>query len=1449
MIRLLQRKLIIPRGDTGSFTIPAIAAASASDVAVFTIFDRLTRTKAFQKRIAVDGAQLKVEFNHNETVNLVPGHYVWDIKFYKNPVYADEELINGEEIDSYYAGYSLPECEIRETGDDLLISPDAAQGELTPEQLDIITAAITEASNAKIEAQNKAAEAATSADEADASARSAAEQAENAAQSATEAAASADSAAASKNDALASATAAAQSATVASNKAQEAEQSAIRAENAANAAEGSADAAESSATNAAGSAADAVTAKNSAQMSADDASQSAIAARQSAEASAQSASEANISKEQAQTAATNAATSENNASISANTASSKAGEAYMNSLTAERSAVSATASKNAAAQSEAAANTSRNEAQAAATSAAASAAQAQEYAGQLTGLTTEAQTLPAGADATASYDAETGVLTLGLPQGDSFHIVKTYASVVEMNADYNNSNVKIGDFVMITSTVEDPDNAKIYVKGSEAYTFVVDMSGASGIEGVSIAGIQKTSTSGLVDTYTITYTNDTTTTFTVTNGEDGDEYTVLVQANQPTQNTNKLWIPTNQGVVQEVPTVAEMQESLSGKADKVDTVLETTLSRGRKEGSTVGGGSFAFGYDTEASGIYSYAEGGLTTASAYGAHAEGYQTTASLSQAHAEGRGTLASGMYSHAGGLNTIANSASETAIGTYNIETPLYPKWVAGANYEVGDRVTRNDLGYECIVANSLLSFASFAWKVLPSNSDTILSVGNGNSNNTRSNAYALDWDGNGHYAGNVYVGANPDSTGGEKLATEAYVDNAVGGVSVPVQDVQVNGTSIVQDGVVNVPLASTSTIGVIKTKASSDSGLKMVTDSLVIDCAGASAIKAGTNSYMPIVPGKQDQSTFYGLAKAAGDTTQSQSSNFVGIYTDEAKAAINNMLGSATKEELAAIDYAPAIHATTSNNTFTDGVEGRPVACTIELKPTQAGSGTPSASNIRTITGYQEVYLWRGNGENHTALSTDPFTGGIGATAAKFVALSPFQSLEAYRISRAELVADKHYRLEFDLEISGTTETNRPRVYIGNTMPTSGTSSIATKINENNGHYTIDFNTNTQQLYSGNVFSFSPISFRNDVQNVQFTISNLTLIETDSWYFNIPEEAQDVYGESMSMDENLHLITVEKKAFFGGVFTIDTDGNTVLTKTHKCIRSYNGETLPGVWISDRDEYAPGTTPTTGALVVYELAEADRETYVIQKHYVTSLAGVNVFTSDVGTVSIDGYIADTKAYIDNATAGGVTDVQVNGSSVVTDGVANVPVAGSNTFGTVKVNSVYGVQISNGVLLTSVASGNEIKNNSSVYRVITPNNLDGAVFYGLAKAAGDTSQKELVYSVGNYTETAKSKISEMLSSPVSVSGTTPTITALSGIQYVCGEVATLDIALPASGIVDVVFQSGSTPTVLTITPPTGMTVEWANGFDSTSLEADTLYELNIRMVGTKCLGVAGAWS
>ena len=98
-----------------------------------------------------------------------------------------------------------------------------------------------------------------------------------------------------------------------------------------------------------------------------------------------------------------------------------------------------------------------------------------------------------------------------------------------------------------------------------------------------------------------------------------------------------------------------------------------------------------------------------------------------------------------------------------------------------------------------------------------------------------------------------------------------------------------------------------------------------------------------------------------------------------------------------------------------------------------------------------------------------------------------------------------------------------------------------------------------------------------------------------------------------------------------------------------------------------------------------------------------------------------------------------------------------------------------------------------------------------------------------------------------MLNAPESVSGTTPTITAQPGVRYICGEVSTLAITTPASGIIDVVFESGSTPTVLTIdSAKTGVSaIKWAGGWDETC-EANTVYEINI---AEGEYGVVASWT
>ena len=70
------------------------------------------------------------------------------------------------------------------------------------------------------------------------------------------------------------------------------------------------------------------------------------------------------------------------------------------------------------------------------------------------------------------------------PVGAPFQVKKIYDSVEAMNADYSGSDVAVGEFVLIdTGNVQDPDNSKLYVKGTTQYDFVTDLSGAQGIQG------------------------------------------------------------------------------------------------------------------------------------------------------------------------------------------------------------------------------------------------------------------------------------------------------------------------------------------------------------------------------------------------------------------------------------------------------------------------------------------------------------------------------------------------------------------------------------------------------------------------------------------------------------------------------------------------------------------------------------------------------------------------------------------------------------------------------------------------------------------------------------------------------------------------------------------------------------------------------------------------------
>ena len=117
---------------------------------------------------------------------------------------------------------------------------------------------------------------------------------------------------------------------------------------------------------------------------------------------------------------------------------------------------------------------------------------------------------------------------------------------------------------------------------------------------------------------------------------------------------------------------------------------------------------------------------------------------------------------------------------------------------------------------------------------------------------------------------------------------------------------------------------------------------------------------------------------------------------------------------------------------------------------------------------------------------------------------------------------------------------------------------------------------------------------------------------------------------------------------------------------------------------------------------------------------------------------------------------------------------------------------------------------------------------------------AGKASTATATASADGLMSSADKAKLDMVGSVVTVSGTAPVITAVSGVRYVCGEVATLDFTPCATGICDVIFTSGSTPTVVTLPN----TVKFPDG--AFTVEANKTYEINV-MDGV--YGVVMSWT
>ena len=210
-----------------------------------------------------------------------------------------------------------------------------------------------------------------------------------------------------------------------------------------------------------------------------------------------------------------------------------------------------------------------------------------------------------------------------------------------------------------------------------------------------------TQTKTVSSLFSVTYSADTDEIYLTSLNKDVHYGTGYVGADQVYAQTNKL-----QFVFGRQLDDYEGGDCSSSFGQACDATGSYSAAAGFRT-SASGYAAHAEGENTVASGEAAHAEGDTTQASGDNSHAEGEQTTASGSYSHAEGFQTEASRAYSHASGLGTVADSAAQTAVGQYN---------------------TRN--------------------------SHNLFTVGNGTSDNNRSDAFTVDEYGDGTFAGQLRV-----------------------------------------------------------------------------------------------------------------------------------------------------------------------------------------------------------------------------------------------------------------------------------------------------------------------------------------------------------------------------------------------------------------------------------------------------------------------------------------------------------------------------------------------------------------------------------------------------------------------------------------------------------------------------------------------------------------------
>lgn len=272
------------------------------------------------------------------------------------------------------------------------------------------------------------------------------------------------------------------------------------------------------------------------------------------------------------------------------------------------------------------------------------------------------------------------------------------------------------------------------------------------------------------------------------------------------------------------------------------------------------------------------------------------------------------------------------------------------------------------------------------------------------------------------------------------------------------------------------------------------------------------------------------------------------------------------------------------------FDDGGNNKPLkSLKVAINPVQSGSGDPSPSNVRPISGWTGANVAR-LGKNLFNKATVTSSKGLNASGtlinvnwcsvSDYIAVKPNTAYHmAHGVGNSSLCGGAYYTAD---------------------------KTFITYINSA-GLKDADFSFTTS----------------NNVEYIRLNVTTANLNTAQIELGTTATEYEPYAGTTYPITWS------EAGKVFGGTLDV-TNGKL---KARPYYASYNGETLIGPWISSMDVYAPNTPPTTGAQVV-DLGGVETE-IDISPTQITSLLGNNNIWSDTGEIEECVYQRDLNIVI----------------------------------------------------------------------------------------------------------------------------------------------------------------------------------------------------------------------